>query len=83
MPGRGLDMGPRVKTDMRIPRRSWDLIDEVARFLGVPRNAFITVAALKFLIELTPLLPTRRRESVINRLEDEFAKMITAIRKTL
>lgn len=58
------------------------MIDEASRFLGVPRNAFITLGALRFLIDLAPLLPTRRREMVVNWLEVEFAKMIEAIRKT-
>lgn len=76
-------LGPRVKTDIRFPEIASAVLDDMSRWLGVPKNAMIILGTLKFLAELLPVLPLRRRRAAVEKIEKDFGTVIEAIKRGL
>ena len=67
----------RHKTDLRIPRELYATIQEVAQDkLGIPINAFFTMAASHYTAMVSSDLPGKKRRDIIKTLEREFQKVI-------
>jgi len=77
-------LGPvkdRVKTDIRLPKALVKHVDAVCEILGVPKNAFFVLAAGKLVVELSPLLSTKAKRSVIVRdVEALFQRVLGVFR---
>lgn len=71
----------RVKTDLRFPRHTWQACHEVAQYLGITLNGVLTLAALKFSLEMLQLLPSRKRLPILEKLDRQWAKDIADLKK--
>lgn len=72
-------LGPqkdRVKTDLRLPPKLMKQVEVVSTKLGIPKNAFFTVAACKFLIELSALLTPVKKENLELEIENLLQKIL-------
>lgn len=69
----------RVKTDIRLVPKLAKQVEKVCGQLGVPKNVFFTVAACKFLVELSPLL-TRKKSAI---LQETIASLLQKIQNNL
>lgn len=79
-----MDMSERVKTDMRLPRILIQHVEEMAPLVGLPKNAFFTIAAAKMAVELSKrYAPGRKRRSMLDSLEREIQKIFREARKSL
>lgn len=63
------DLGERVKTDIRLPRTLLDHVDRVCQAVGLPKNAFITMGTALLVVLLSPLVPGRRRKTILANAE--------------
>ena len=67
----------RHKTDLRIPKELYDTITEIAKDkLGIPVNAFFTMAASHYTVMVSSDLPGKKRREVLKILEREFQKIV-------
>ena len=74
----------RVKTDLRLPRRLVRRVEALCCELGIPKNAFFTLAGARLLMELAPLSgPAVKREYLIADLEKIFQRVIKKMREQL
>lgn len=75
-------LNERVKTDMRLPRRLINLVEEASLQLGIPKNAFMAIAAAKLVAELSKNLgPGKKRLRLIYELEEEVQKIFEDAKK--
>ena len=84
MSGGASILGPqkdRIKTDVRLPPQLMKQVGVVCEKLGVPKNAFFTVAACKFLIELSPLLTVNKKAILEQQIADLLQKVLDNIRQ--
>ncbi len=79
----GSDLGKRVKTDVRLPRVLLDHVDRVCQAVGLPKNAFISMGAALLVVLLSPLVPGRRRKTILASAEKIFQTFISRARKSL
>ena len=70
----------RIKTDMRIPRKTWEALDKISVYLGIPKNGLVTLGASKLCLELLGLLPARSRMPVLQDLEKDFLELIAEVK---
>lgn len=79
-----MDLSERVKTDMRLPRILIQHVEEMALLVGLPKNAFFTIAAAKMAVELSKrYAPGRKRRSMLNSLEREVQRVFKEARQAL
>lgn len=71
----------RIKTDVRFPERVMRHLTEQARQLGIPKNAYITMALCRQMADMSKLLGTKKkRQQLLNDLEDLFQKTLMEVR---
>jgi len=76
------DLSERVKTDMRLPRVLIMHVEEMANRVGIPKNAFFTIAAAKLAVELSKRYTRgHKREKMLRELELEVQKIFRAARE--
>ena len=69
------DANGRIKTDIRLPTAFSDHVEEVCNVLGVPKNAFYSMAAGFLLITLAPLLSKKvKRRTLLTSVFKIFQK---------
>lgn len=79
-----VDLDERVKTDMRLPRVLIQHVEEMAPLVGLPKNAFFTVAAAKLAAELSrQYAPGRKRRKMLDDLEKTVQAIFKEARKEL
>lgn len=67
----------RHKTDLRIPKELYASIEEIAKdTLGIPVNAFFTMAASHYAGMVSGNMPGKKRRELLQILKREFQKMI-------
>jgi hypothetical protein len=76
-------MGPRIKTDLRLPPAFLEKVDEVCVALGVPKNAFFVLAASMLALQLAPMVRGKSRKQLILAMQDSFQKILSEVVKTL
>jgi len=73
----------RRKITLLIPVKILMAFDELAkRQLGVGRNSFFAIAALMLLAKMCPILPGKKRSTLLNDIQNEFDLLMTELRKT-
>lgn len=73
----------RVKTDLRISGRTNEVVEELSRKIGIPKNAFYTMAACSFAARLLPLVQgARKRDQMRLIVEKTFQKILDDTRKS-
>lgn len=73
----------RVKTDMRLPRMLVQHVEEMAELVGIPKNAFFTIAAARLAVELSKrYAPGKKREKMLRELELMVQKIFKAARES-
>ena len=76
------DLSERVKTDMRLPRVLIQHVEEMAELVGLPKNAFFTVAAAKLAAELSKqYAPGKKRKTMLQDLEKEVQRIFREAKK--
>ena len=55
----------RVRTDVRMSERILRVMDEQCQTLGIPKNAFFTMAACTFAVKLVPLLYGVKKQKIM------------------
>lgn len=79
-----MDLSERVKTDLRLPRVLVLHVEEIARLVGIPKNAFFTIAAAKLAADLAKgYVPGRKRRQFLLALEKEVQKIFREAKKDL
>jgi phosphopantothenoylcysteine synthetase/decarboxylase len=79
-----VNLSERVKTDMRLPRVLIQHVEEMAELVGLPKNAFFTVAAAMMATFLSrQYAPGKRRKKMLDDLEKEVQKVFREARKEL
>jgi hypothetical protein len=79
-----VDLNERVKTDMRLPRLLIKHVEEMAPLVGLPKNAFFTVAAATMAALLSrQYAPGKRRAKMLDALEKEVQTIFREARKAL
>ena len=72
----------RRKITLQLPLPLLATLDELSkRQLGIGRNSFFSLAALLLLIKMTPILPGKKRSSLLKEIEDTFNLEIERARK--
>ena len=67
----------RHKTDLRIPQELFGMIEATAKdTLGVPINAFMSMAAAHYIALVHELYPGKKRREIFKALQREFQKLI-------
>lgn len=78
-------LGPvadRVKTDMRLPYALAMRVKELADLVGVPMNAFYTLAAAKLCAELGVYVQSgKKRAQLLRELRDLFQRVFSEAEK--
>lgn len=78
------DVKSRVRTDIRIPKHLAERVDALCEVLGTPKNVFFVLAAIRFILELAPILPSWQKKSILwDEVEEIFQNLIKEVRKTL
>jgi hypothetical protein len=73
----GKTIDARHKTDLRIPKELYATIEEIAKDqLGIPVNAFFTMAASHYAGMVSANVPGKKRRELLQILKREFQKMI-------
>lgn len=76
------DLSERVKTDMRLPRALIRHVEEMAELVGLPKNAFFTIAAAQLAASLARgYVPGKKREKMLRELEREIQKIFRDARE--
>jgi hypothetical protein len=76
-------MSERVKTDMRLPRMLIQHVEEVAELCGLPKNAFLTVAAAMLATQLSKrYAPGKKRKRMLLELEKMCEQVFVDARLT-
>ncbi len=70
----------RKKTTVTLPYDILHKIDEAAEDLGIGRNAFLSVASVFLLAELTRIRSPKRRGILIRELERMFQKIVAEVK---
>jgi len=79
-----VEMKERVKTDMRLPRLLIQHVEEIADLVGLPKNAFFTVAASMLAVQLSrQYAPGKKRAKLLADLEKEVQKIFKEAKKAL
>ena len=74
----------RVRADVRIPREFLEPIQDVCERIGLPKNAFYSLAGALLLVELIPLLSrSKKREDYLNTVSKIFQKALKTARERL
>jgi len=70
------------KITLMLPLQILATFDELAkRQLGIGRNSFFALSALLLLVELSPMVESKRRLMLLDDLEKMFVKAIGEARK--
>ena len=69
----------RVRTDVRLPPDLAKQVGIVCRALGIPRNAFYTIAACEQMVKLSPLIKGKKRGVLVKELD----KIVQKIQKNI
>lgn len=75
------DMKNRVKTDLRLPKQLVKQVEACCEALGVPKNAFFVLAAIRLAAEMGPIMPGKKRITLLIEIEKIFQKVISEARK--
>lgn len=76
-------MGERVKTDLRLPRMLVQHIEEMAELVGLPKNAFITIACAMLATQLSKrYAPGKKRKKMLTDLEKMCEQVFVDARLT-
>jgi len=65
----------RVRTDVRMPPNLAKQVGVVCKRLGIPRNAFFTIAACNELIKLSDFLTSRKKDILLKELDEIVQKI--------
>ena len=78
------DLSERVKTDMRLPRVLIKHVEEMAELVGIPKNAFFTVAAAQLATVLSKrYAPGKKRRKMLDELEALMLKTFSDARESM
>ena len=74
----GIKKGDHVKFDIRLPMRMGRRVARICRELGLPKNAFLTVAVAALLAELGPVVPegAANREKLMMEIQKVFQRIL-------
>lgn len=68
----------KFKTDLRLPRRLGKRIERLCREMGLPKNAFFTLAASQLVAELEPLVASGvNRARLVAETEKVFQRILS------
>lgn len=71
----------RVRTDVRMSERILRVMDEQCQTLGIPKNAFFTMAACILAVKFVPLLKgTKKRKTMLSNIEKLFQETLDEAR---
>lgn len=71
------NLDDRVKTDVRFPERVMRHLTEQAARLGVPKNAYITMALCRQLADLARFTQgKKKRQQILRDVQDLFQKTL-------
>ena len=79
-------LGPqadRVKTDLRLPKPFVKQVEAVCTKLGIPKNAFFVLAGARFLIQLAPVLGSKKGADLLTEVEDLVLGVVENVKKAL
>jgi len=78
-------LGPikdRIKTDVRLPVKLSQRMDEVCALLGVNRNSFLTLAAARLCVDLSRMDPSaKKRRSLLREVRKLFNDIVDEVEK--
>ena len=73
----------RVKTDVRFPERVVRHLGEQARRLGIPKNAYITMALCRQIADLSRFTQgKKKRQQILKDVEELFQKTMTEAKRS-
>ena len=75
--GTGPVVDARHKTDLRIPKELYATIEQISRdVLGIPVNAFFSMAASHYVAFVTSQMPGKKRREIIKTVAQQFQKIV-------
>lgn len=75
-------MSERVKTDMRLPRMLIQHVEEMGDLIGLPKNAFFTIAAAMLATRMSKrYAPGKKRRKMLADLEKLVARCFKEARE--
>jgi len=76
-------MKERVKTDIRLPYKLVKHVEDMAAAVGIPKNAFFTVAAALLAIKLSKYESGQKRATMLRNLKKEVLAVFEAAENTV
>lgn len=77
------NLDERVKTDVRFPERVMRHLTEQATRLGIPKNAYITMALCRMVADLARFTKgKKKRQQILRDVEALFQKTMAEAKRT-
>lgn len=73
-------LADRIKTDVRVPEDLSETVEELCAKLGMTKNAFYVVGAVKFAAEIAGVAYEKRTQRrVLTALKDQIQRMLDSL----